>query len=89
MGGKKIQIALKAGHHRPASETPLDGVSLAGRWWPNIKCWLGSFVIFQGVRTSIARKPYIFVIFQGGGGSGPPVPHPTLLDPHMIIIIST
>ena len=24
----------------------LNGVSLAGRWWPNIECWLGSFVIF-------------------------------------------
>ena len=24
-------------------------------------------VIFQGIRTCIARKPYIFVIFQGGG----------------------
>ena len=22
----------------------------------------------QGIRTSIAKKPYIFVIFQGGGG---------------------
>ena len=22
------------GHHRHASETPLKGVSLAGRWWP-------------------------------------------------------
>ena len=26
------------------------------------------FVIFQGIRTSIAKKPYIFEIFQGGGG---------------------
>ena len=25
------------------------------------------FVIFQGIRTSIAEKPYIFEIFQGGG----------------------
>ena len=33
-----------------------------------IKCWLGSFVIFQGIRTSIAKKPYISVIFQWGGG---------------------
>ena len=40
---------------------------------------IGSFVIFQGIRTSIAKKPYIFVIFQGG--SGPPVPPP--LDPHL------
>ena len=35
---------------------------------PNIECWLGSFVIFQGIRASIAKKPYIFVIFGGGGG---------------------
>ena len=27
-------------------------------------------------------KPYIFVIFQGGGGPGPPVPP---LDQHMIL----
>ena len=26
-----------------------------------------SFVIFQGIRTSIAKKPFMFVIFQGGG----------------------
>ena len=39
----------------------------------------------QGIRTCIARKPYIFVIFQGGG-SRPPVPPPPPtppLDPHM------
>ena len=31
-------------------------------------------MIFKGIRTSIAKKPYIFVIFQGGGGgSRPPV----------------
>ena len=23
----------------------LNGVSLAGRWWPNIECWLCSFVV--------------------------------------------
>ena len=33
---------------------------------------IGSFVIFQGIQTSIAKKPNIIVIFQGG--SGPPVP---------------
>ena len=33
---------------------------------PNIKCWLGSFVIFQGILASIARTSYIFVIFQKG-----------------------
>ena len=51
-----------------------NGVSLACRWWPNTECWLGSFVIFQGIRTSIAKKPYIFVINQGW--SRPLVPSP-------------
>ena len=41
----------------------------------NNECWLDSFVIFRGIRTSMLRNPtYIFVIFQGRGGSGPPVP---------------
>ena len=37
---------------------------------------------FQGVQTSVPKKPYIFVIFQGGGG-----PSPLLLplDPHMLV----
>ena len=29
------------GHHRHASESPLNGVSLAGRWWPVYSCgWI-------------------------------------------------
>ena len=31
-------------------------------------------MVLQGIQTNIAKKPYIFVIFEGGGGSGPPVP---------------
>ena len=50
---------------RPPAKRHLNGVSLACRWWPNIECYLGSLVPFQGIRTSIAMKPYIFVIFQG------------------------
>ena len=48
----------------------------------NIECWLDSFVIFRRSSwTSIAKKPYKFVIFQGGGwGSGPTAPS---LDPRM------
>ena len=68
----------------------LNGVLLAGRRWPNNECWLGSFVIFQGIGTIIAKKTYIFVIFQGGGGGGldtlsppldPPILFPEILDP--------
>ena len=49
-----------------------NDVWLAGR-----RCWLGSFVIFQAMRTSIAKEPYSFVIFRGGGGH---------LDPRMSVI---
>ena len=42
---------------------------------PRLNAGLVSFVIFQGIRTSIAKKPY-----AGQGGSGPPVPP---LDPPM------
>ena len=31
MRGGRIQISLIPGHQRPANETPLNGVSLAGR----------------------------------------------------------
>ena len=33
----------------------------------------GSFVVFQRIRTSIAKKPYSFVIFRGGGGGPDPM----------------
>ena len=37
-------------------------------------------MIFQGIRTSIAKKPYVFVIFKGGPDPMPPPP----LDPHLL-----
>ena len=62
------------GHHWPASETPFKwrftGVPIMAEHFMLV----GSFEIFQGIQTSIAKKPYIFVIFQGG--SEPPVPPP-------------
>ena len=58
----------------PPAKRHLNGFLLAGRWWPNTECWLVSFAVLQGIQTNIAKKPYIFVIFQGGGGSQPPVP---------------
>ena len=57
-------------HNGPSSGPPakrhLNGVSLACRCWPKIECRLGSFVAFQGILTTIAMKPYIFMIFSGG-----------------------
>ena len=40
--------------------------------WLKIECWLGSFMILQEIRTSIAKKPYLFVIFHVGRASRPP-----------------
>ena len=57
MRGEMIQIPLCAGHHRPGSETPF-------KWWPNIECWFGNFVVLQTIRTSIGKKLYFF---KGGG----------------------
>ena len=56
---------LKPGHHWPTSETPLNGVSLTCRWWPNIEYCLGSFVIFSGIWISIAKN-HIFLWFSRG-----------------------
>ena len=68
-GGSKYHF--KGAIIGPPAKLHLNGVSLAGWLWPGIECWLGSFLIYQGIRTSIAQKPY-FCDFSGG--SGPPAP---------------
>ena len=40
---------------------------LACRWWPNIDCWLGRFCVIQWIRTSIAKKLFIFCVLEGEG----------------------
>ena len=42
---------------------------------------------FHGIRTSIAKEPYRFVIFQGGGGVRTPCSTPSTLDPRMIVVL--
>ena len=63
-------MPLKIDHHRPISETPLKwrfaGASMAHHW---MLAW--KLCDFLGVRINIARKPYVYVIFQGGGGPDP------------------
>ena len=66
--GRGIQIPLKVSHHRPASE-------MAFRWPADDGPTLNAGLVvccFQGFQTSIAKKPYIFVIFQGGPDPCPP-----------------
>ena len=45
-------------------------------------CWFGSFVNFQGIRTSIAKKSIFSWFFKGGPDALPPPPS---LDPPMPI----
>ena len=47
---------------------------MAFRWRADNGPTLYAGLFFQGFRTSIAKEPYIFVIFQGGGGTGGPDP---------------
>ena len=68
------------GHRWSASEKPFEWRQMAFRWradaaGPSLNARMIA-VIFQGIRTRIAEKPYIFVIFRGGGDGG-------RLDPRM------
>ena len=47
-----------------------NGVSLAGRSWPNIECWLCS----RGPRPVLLRNPIVLWIFRGSGPPAPPPP---------------
>ena len=49
------------------------------RWRADDGPILNAGLVFQGIRTSFAKKPYICVIFQGGGVPLPP------LDPRMFM----
>ena len=73
---ERLQRLPKAGDYRPASETPwrfAGGPIMAHRW---MLTW--QLCDFQGIRTSITREPYKFVIFKGGGGPDPLSPPPPL-----------
>ena len=76
MRGGMIQIALKAGHHWPTSETPFKwrfagGPMMALHW---VLPGLGSFVILKRIRTRIAKKPYTLVFLKGVRTPCPPPP---------------
>ena len=64
----------------PSSALHWNGVLLARWWWPNIECWLGSFVfLFQGIWPTQKRTLY-FCDFQG---VLTPCLAPPPLDPQM------
>ena len=76
----RIKIPLyKRAIISPPVKCHLNGVSLA---CPDDDSTLNACLValsFSGIRTDIAKKPYIFVIFQAGGGGVPCPP----LDPPM------
>ena len=59
--GKEDPNSTKSGPSSARQRNAIYGFPLSGQLLPDIECWLGSFVIFQGIPTSIAKKPYIFV----------------------------
>ena len=80
--GREDQNITKSRPLMVCRERPLNDLSLAGfRWRADDGPTLNAGLVFQGIQTSIAKKPYTFVIFQGWGSPDPPVPP---LDPGMI-----
>ena len=70
-------ITIKAGLHRSTNETPLDGVSLAGRWWPDIECWFPRRLwFFWWILWALLRNPLAFWFVIWGWGPDP-VPAPS------------
>ena len=63
LGERRSKYHYKRAIISPPAKRHLNGVSLAGRWWPNTECWLVSFVVLQEIQTNIAKIPYIFVNF--------------------------
>ena len=59
-GAERIQIPLKAGHHQSTCQR--DAICWRADNGPTLIVGLGTLVNFQGIRTSIAKKPYSFVI---------------------------
>ena len=62
------------------SDRHRNAIEMAIRW-PYIECWLGSFLIFQGILTSIAKKSYSSVNFRGEDPD--PLPPPPAGSAHV------
>ena len=70
---KRVIIGTPAKRH-------INGVSLACQCWPNIECWLGSFVIFRWSEPVLLKNSIFLWLFRG---VRTPCPHPHPLDPGM------
>ena len=70
--GREDQINTKG---VPSSARQRNAIEMAFCWRADGGPTLNASLVFQGIQTSIAKKPYIFVIFQGGGVRTPCPPH--------------
>ena len=79
MRGERILIPLKLAIISPPANCHLVGVSLAGRWWPNIECWLDGLWFSRGTEPVLLRNLIHVALWYFRRG-----PHPVLpLDPRM------
>ena len=90
----RIQILLKAGHRRSASETPFEWRQMAFRWradavGPSLNARMVT-VTFQGIRTRVLRNPTFLLYFRGGGGvwiRGCPMAANRLVSVHFLLLL--
>ena len=64
-GGRGSKKHWKRASIGPPAKRHLNGVSLTCRWWPNIECWLGGFVIFRGSWPALLRNPICLWLLGG------------------------
>ena len=68
-----IPIALKEGHHRPTSETPLKWRFAGGPMvYPTFIAGLVALWFYRG-SVPVLLRTYIFVFFHRGGGGPDPL----------------
>ena len=65
-GEEGSKYHFKRAINGPPAKRHLNGVSLAGRWWPNIECWIVSFFILRGSGPVLLRNPIFLYFFRGG-----------------------
>ena len=71
--GARLQRPPKECNYQSASKTPLMNFHWLADYGPLLNADLTA-LWFSGIRISITRKPYKFVIFQGGGCPDPLTP---------------
>ena len=75
---------LKVDHHRPASKAPYKKRFVCVPMMAQLRMLAWQRCDFHGIRTRIAMKSYIFVIFSEGPRSVPP---PSTGSAHVVALI--